>query len=73
MTLEREATLTVNGRAQPYQARTISDYLSGVGIDPAHPGVAVAVNASIVRRAEWATTLLQPGDQVEIVQARAGG
>ncbi len=36
-------------------------------------GVAVAINSSVLRRSEWATTVVQPGDSVEIVTAVAGG
>ena len=36
-------------------------------------GVAVAINSSVLRRSEWATTAVQPGDSVEIVTAVAGG
>lgn len=68
-----EATLTVNGRVQPYRDQTVGEHLRGLGIDPAQPGVAVALNTSVLRRDEWEHTRLQPGDQIEIVQARAGG
>jgi sulfur carrier protein len=36
-------------------------------------GVAVAVNGTVVPRSSWATTVLAPGDRVEIVTAAAGG
>ncbi len=36
-------------------------------------GVAVAVNRAVVPRSNWASRVLQGGDQVEIIQAVGGG
>lgn len=36
-------------------------------------GIAVAVNQTVLTRAEWAATALRPGDKVEIVSATQGG
>ena len=36
-------------------------------------GVAVAVNGTVVRSAEWPTTTLRPDDRVEVVTAHQGG
>jgi sulfur carrier protein len=36
-------------------------------------GVAVAVNASVVPRTEWAARVLADGDQVLVIQASQGG
>jgi sulfur carrier protein len=36
-------------------------------------GIAVAVNQTVLTRAEWAGTALRPGDKVEIVSATQGG
>ena len=36
-------------------------------------GIAVAKNHNLVRRSEWSTTLVQNGDEIEILQATAGG
>ncbi|WP_433165338.1 sulfur carrier protein ThiS [Kribbella sp. CA-247076] len=36
-------------------------------------GIAVAVNQTVLTRAEWAGTLLTDGDRVEIVSAVQGG
>ena len=38
-----------------------------------HTGIAVARNRALVRRDEWATTILEEGDELEILQASAGG
>jgi sulfur carrier protein len=36
-------------------------------------GIAVAINQSVLTRAEWASTALRAGDRVEIVSAVQGG
>jgi sulfur carrier protein len=36
-------------------------------------GIAVAVNQTVLTKAEWAQTTLEPGDKVEIVSATQGG
>jgi sulfur carrier protein len=36
-------------------------------------GVAVAVNGDVLPRGSWGATLLQDGDQVEVVTAVQGG
>jgi sulfur carrier protein len=36
-------------------------------------GVAAALNGEVVPRSRWESTVLSPGDQVEIVTAAAGG
>ncbi len=38
-----------------------------------HRRVAVAVNADVVPRGAWASTVLQDGDAVEVLVAVAGG
>ena len=35
--------------------------------------VAVAVNAEVVPRSQWAATRLEPGDSIELLVAAAGG
>lgn len=37
------------------------------------PGLAVAVNASVIQRQLWPTLLLRGGDQILIIQASQGG
>ncbi len=69
----REATVTVNGKPRPHRDQTVEELIAGQDIDPARRGIAVAVNARVVPRAEWRTTRVAPGDTVEIVQPLAGG
>ncbi|MHB1517096.1 MAG: sulfur carrier protein ThiS [Acidimicrobiales bacterium] len=40
---------------------------------PTDRGIAVARNGVVVPKSEWDSTLLHPGDTVEIVTAAAGG
>ena len=65
--------LIVNGVAEPLDAATVAALLAARDIAPGGRGVAVAVNGALVRRADWATTALNPGDTVEIVRAMQGG
>ena len=66
-------TLTVNGVAEPLRAATVGALLAERDIAADGRGVAVALNGEVVRRADWATTALNPGDTIEIVRAMQGG
>ena len=65
--------LRVNGVKEDVAAKTVSELLASRGIDPAARFLAVAVNGSVVRRAEWSSTALGPDDDVEIVRPFSGG
>ncbi len=71
--MQPEPTLIVNGQNQPFRPATIAELLQRQGLDPQRPGIAVAVNAEVISRAQWERHALGPGDRVEIVQAQAGG
>jgi thiamine biosynthesis protein ThiS len=63
---------TINGEPRELVARTtLGGLLRELGI-PAE-GIAVAVNARVVRRAELEGHELGEGDAVEIIRAVAGG
>lgn len=67
------ATLVVvNGRREAVQARTLAALLDEKGIESGR-GVAVALNGAVVPRSAWTATVLNAGDEVEIVQAKQGG
>lgn len=51
----------------------IQALLQHLRIDPQQVGIAVAVNRRVIPRAQWHTTTLSEGDQVELVYARQGG
>ncbi|MCX7605656.1 MAG: sulfur carrier protein ThiS [Bacteroidia bacterium] len=64
----------LNGEAVSLpQALTVEKLLFHLKVDPTQVGIAVAINRRIIPRAEWSTTLLAEGDQVELVYARQGG
>jgi sulfur carrier protein len=65
--------LRINGAEEEVPARTIAELLAARGIDARARFLAVAVNGAVVRRAEWATAALSPGDDVEIVRPLQGG
>lgn len=50
---------------------TVAELLERLNIPTA--GTAVARNDTVVRKAEYASTTLAPGDRVEIIRAVAGG
>ena len=63
---------TVNGERHDVAAgSTVADLLATLGV--ANAGIAVAVNACVVRRAAFGDYHLCDGDAVEIVRAVAGG
>lgn len=65
--------LRVNGVEEEIAVATIADLLAERGIDPAARFIAVAVNGTLVRRAEWTLARLAAGDQIEIVRPFSGG
>jgi len=67
------STIRVNGTAEPLDAATVADLLAARGIGPDTPAIAVALNGTVVRRAQWAETPLNPGDDLDIVRPFQGG
>ena len=65
--------IRINGQDEPLTAPTLAALIAERGVTPEGKGVAVAFNGALVRRADWANTMLQAGDTVEIVLARQGG
>jgi sulfur carrier protein len=51
----------------------VAELLAEQGIAPGARFLAVAINGSVVRRAEWQTALLAAGDSIEIVRPFQGG
>jgi sulfur carrier protein len=60
-----------NGLVQP--GSTVRAMLDVLGLDEAARGVAVAVDAEVVPRAEWSTFLLADDAHVEVLTAVQGG
>ncbi len=66
--------ITVNGRHTEVDGGAELDaLLARFDVATDTPGVAVAVNASVVPRREWPSRRLEDGDVVEIVRAVQGG
>jgi len=60
--------LTVNGEQRRFDFAITLDSL----VDNRH-GIAIALNGTVVRAADWGHTALSENDVVEIVTARQGG
>jgi sulfur carrier protein len=72
----QEATvgmIRINGESEPLAAATLAARLAEKALDTEQRGIAVALNGSVVPRADWSETALKPGDAIEIVRARQGG
>lgn len=70
--METAITIWVNGEnriAQP--GASVFDLLLELGLDGGR--VAIERNLEILPRAQWAETLVAPGDRYEIVQFVGGG
>jgi sulfur carrier protein len=63
--------ITVNGEPRELTG-TVDDVLDALGIE-VRRGMAVAVNAEVVPKSEWAKTQVGDGARVEIVTAVQGG
>ena len=73
MTQGAQPSIRVNGESEPLAAATLAVLLEEKALDVAQRGIAVALNGTVVPRAAWGETRLNPGDIVEIVRARQGG
>jgi sulfur carrier protein len=65
--------IRVNGVAEALAAVSLEALLAGRGVTAETRGVAVAVNGSVVKRAQWRETRLSAGDEIEIIKAMSGG
>ncbi|MEK6302922.1 MAG: sulfur carrier protein ThiS [Acidobacteriota bacterium] len=64
--------VTVNGeQTRLAEGLSVVELLESLGVKPER--LAVEVNRSIVRRADWMSTTLAEGDRVEIVHFVGGG
>jgi sulfur carrier protein len=62
----------VNGESQELpDGSTIEDLVQKLSLPAAR--IAIELNKNVVRRAEWARTILAEGDRVEIVHFVGGG
>ena len=63
--------LIINGEEVEAAGKTIADYLEEAGYDTR--GIAIERNGAIVPKSQYASTVLQDGDKVELVHCVAGG
>lgn len=70
--MRRIMQIIINGQPEEYtDGITVAELLVQMGIPTS--GTAVACNDTVVRKATYADTVLQPGDRIEIIRAVAGG
>ena len=63
----------INGVEEELAVATVVELLVALGVDPTARFLAIAVNGIVVRRSEWPSRPLSPGDDVEIVRPFSGG
>ena len=61
----------INGEKLNIAGKTIAEYLATTNFDPKR--IAVERNGDIVPKSQYADTLLQDGDNIEIVSFVGGG
>lgn len=81
--MTNKQAITINGEQASTEATDLLQLVSevtgrelavsGQPVDGARLGIAVAVNAAVVPRSEWAGHALMDGDDVELVTAVQGG
>lgn len=66
--------VVVNGAERELaDAATVADVAALLGVRTGEPGVAIALDAGVVRSGDWGATRVHDGAHVEIVRATAGG
>lgn len=65
--------LIINGEPVILHTNTIIELLEQQGIASTQPGIAVAVNDTVIPRRSWPTHKLEEGDRVEVITAMQGG
>ena len=65
-------TITLNGKSQAVpQQHALTALVESLNLS--HKAIAVAINRTIISRANWANHVLQNGDEVDVVRAIGGG
>ncbi len=67
-----EISIQLNGERRPVADKTSLEALLEVFSLP-HKRVAIELNGSVVRKNDWATTLVADGDRLEVVHFVGGG
>ena len=64
--------LLINGEKHHFtNATNITEVIAALGLEPSM--VLVEHNGLALRRSEWLNTIINPGDQLEILRVAAGG
>ena len=61
----------VNGEAREINSQSVDALLGELDYEGTH--FAIALNYDVVPRSRWAETLLNSGDEIEIITPRQGG
>lgn len=61
----------INGKELPVAGRTLSEIFASESYDPKR--IAVECNGNIIPKAQYDNTILQDGDNIEIVSFVGGG
>lgn len=65
--------ISINGKSHTFEGRlNIEQVLEKLHIEP-QQGVAVAHNRTVLLKSQFIETTIQEGDELEIIQATAGG
>ena len=70
------ATMTVRVNGAEVAATvgdTVAEIVGANGVGPESRGIAVALDGEVVRRADWATTVVHDGQRIEVLTAVQGG
>ena len=65
--------ITVNGEARELEGATVTELLAALEVPGEGRGIAVAVDAEVVPKSEWASFVVADGAHVEVVTAVQGG
>jgi sulfur carrier protein len=65
--------ITLNGKPAEGDGLTIADLVARLDVAPEGRGVAVAVDAEVIPRAQWTAHVVADGAAVEVVTAVQGG
>lgn len=66
--------ITLNGTDATFDDGTTLDVIvASLGHDPSLPGVAAAVDGTVVRRADWPALVVSGGERIEVLTAVQGG
>ncbi len=61
----------INGEAREIASRRVDTLLGELDYEGTH--FAIAVNYDVLPKSRWAETVLQTGDEIEIITPRQGG